>query len=40
MTSLTAEYSILVVDDDPDIVLGLQDYLDHRERILNDEGAV
>lgn len=29
MTSLTAEYSILVVDDDPDIVLGLQDYLNH-----------
>ena len=29
MDSLTAEYSILVVDDDPDIVLGLQDFLDH-----------
>jgi PAS domain S-box-containing protein len=29
MASLTAEYSILVVDDDPDIVLGLQDFLDH-----------
>ncbi|HJR76333.1 MAG TPA: PAS domain S-box protein [Nitrospiraceae bacterium] len=29
MTSLTAQYSILVVDDDPDIVLGIQDFLDH-----------
>ncbi|MGE0277286.1 MAG: PAS domain S-box protein [Nitrospiraceae bacterium] len=29
MTSATTDYSILVVDDDPDIVLGLQDFLDH-----------
>jgi PAS domain S-box-containing protein len=29
MTPATSTYSILVVDDDPDIVLGLQDFLDH-----------
>jgi PAS domain S-box-containing protein len=29
MTSLTATYSVLVVDDDPDIVMGLEDFLQH-----------
>lgn len=29
MTSATSDYTILVVDDDPDIALGLQDFLDH-----------
>ena len=29
MTSTTFTHSILVVDDDPDIALGLQDFLDH-----------
>ncbi|MCC2643776.1 MAG: protein of unknown function, S-box protein, partial [Nitrospira sp.] len=29
MTSAISEYNILVVDDDPDIVLALQDFLDH-----------
>ncbi len=29
MSQATLEYTVLVVDDDPDIVLGLQDLLDH-----------
>jgi PAS domain S-box-containing protein len=29
MTSLTSVYSVLVVDDDPDIVMGLEDFLEH-----------
>jgi len=29
MNQATLEYTVLVVDDDPDIVLGLQDLLDH-----------
>ena len=29
MTQATMEHTVLVVDDDPDIVLGLQDLLDH-----------
>jgi PAS domain S-box-containing protein len=35
MASLTTDYSILVVDDDPDIVLGLQDFLDHHGYRVN-----
>lgn len=29
MTTVTSNYTVLVVDDDPDIVLALQDFLDH-----------
>src|SRR5574338_412581 len=29
MTAATSAYTVLVVDDDPDIVLALQDFLDH-----------
>ncbi|HET6674301.1 MAG TPA: PAS domain S-box protein [Nitrospiraceae bacterium] len=35
MTSATTDYSVLVVDDDPDIVLGLQDFLDHHGYEVN-----
>ena len=35
MTPATSEYSILIVDDDPDIVLGLQDFLDHQGYQVN-----
>jgi len=39
MTAITPGHSILVVDDDPDIALGLQDLLDHDGYQVNVAGT-